>query len=115
MFSLTFFQVPDYLEFVTNPMDFSKMQDRLEAHKYISVADLESDFNLMISNCLRYNSNDTVFHKAAMQLREVGGAILRHAQHQALSIGLDPSTGMHLPDKFNTHGSTVSWLDEGKI
>ncbi|XP_056590834.1 bromodomain and PHD finger-containing protein 3 [Triplophysa dalaica] len=105
-------EVPDYLEFVTEPMDFSKMHDRLEAHKYISVADLESDFNLMISNCLRYNSNDTVFHKAAMQLREVGGAILRHAQHQALSIGLDPITGTHLPDKHNTNGSTVSWLDE---
>lgn len=105
-------EVPDYLEFVTVPMDFSTMHDKLEAHKYSSVADLENDFNLMVSNCLRYNSNDTVFHKAAMQLREVGGAILRHAQHQALSIGLDPSTGMHLPDKPIPHNTTVSWCDE---
>ncbi|XP_065097311.1 bromodomain and PHD finger-containing protein 3 [Paramisgurnus dabryanus] len=105
-------EVPDYLEFVSEPMDFSAMHDRLEAHKYSSVADLENDFNLMISNCLEYNSNDTVFHTAAVQLREVGGAILRHAQHQALSIGLDPSTGMHLPEKPSTHGSTVSWWDE---
>lgn len=110
-----FSQVPDYLEFVTEPMDFSTMHDKLEAHKYSSVADLENDFNLMISNCLRYNSNDTVFHKAAMQLREVGGAILRHAQHQALSIGLDPSTGMHLPDKTSAHNATVSWWDEGEL
>ncbi len=109
-----FSQVPDYLEFVSEPMDFSTMHDKLEAHKYSSVADLESDFNLMISNCLRYNSNDTVFHKAAMQLWEVGGAILRHAQLQALSIGLDPSTGMHLPEKASTHNATVSWWDEGE-
>uniref|UniRef100_A0A8C1EAF7 Bromodomain and PHD finger containing, 3a n=1 Tax=Cyprinus carpio carpio TaxID=630221 RepID=A0A8C1EAF7_CYPCA len=105
-------EVPDYLEFVSEPMDFSTMRDKLEAHKYSSVADLESDFNLMISNCLRYNSNDTVFHKAAMQLREVGGAILRHAQLQALSIGLDPITGMHLPEKPSTHNATVSCCDE---
>ncbi|XP_077059640.1 bromodomain and PHD finger-containing protein 3 [Siphateles boraxobius] len=105
-------EVPDYLEFVCEPMDFSTMHDKLEAHKYSSVADLENDFNLMISNCLRYNSNDTMFHKAAMQLQEVGGAVLRHAQHQALSIGLDPSTGMHLPDKPSAHNATVSWWDE---
>ncbi len=109
-----FSQVPDYLEFVSEPMDFSTMHDKLEAHKYSSVADLESDFNLMISNCLRYNSNDTMFHKAAMQLRELGGAILRHAQLQALNIGLDPSTGMHLPEKASTHNTTVSWWDEGE-
>jgi len=114
MSSLLFSQVPDYLEFVCEPMDFSTMHDKLEAHKYSSVADLENDFNLMISNCLRYNSNDTMFHKAAMQLREVGGAVLRHAQHQALSIGLDPSTGMHLPDKPSAHNATVSWWDEGE-
>ncbi|XP_051967343.1 bromodomain and PHD finger-containing protein 3-like [Xyrauchen texanus] len=105
-------EVPDYLEFVSEPMDFSSMQKKLEAHKYSSVADLESDLNLMISNCLRYNSNDTMFHKAAMQLREVGGAVLRHAQHQALSIGLDPSTGMHLPDNPSKCNSVVSWWDE---
>ncbi|XP_051958097.1 bromodomain and PHD finger-containing protein 3 [Xyrauchen texanus] len=105
-------EVPDYLEFVSEPMDFSTMHNKLEAHKYSSVADLEYDFNLMISNCLRYNSNDTMFHKAAMQLQEVGGAVLRHAQHQALSLGLDPSTGMHLPDKPSVRKSTVSWWDE---
>lgn len=91
-------QVPDYLEFVSEPMDFTTMREKLEAHKYCSVADLEADFNLMVSNCLRYNASETVFHKAAMQLKEVGGAILRHAQQQALSTGLDNSTGMHLPD-----------------
>ncbi|XP_022537893.2 bromodomain and PHD finger-containing protein 3 [Astyanax mexicanus] len=91
-------EVPDYLEFVSDPMDFSTMREKLEAHKYCSVLDLEADFNLMVSNCLKYNSTDTVFHKAATQLKEVGGAILRNAQRQAVSVGLDPKTGMHLPD-----------------
>ncbi|XP_024118184.1 bromodomain and PHD finger-containing protein 3-like, partial [Oryzias melastigma] len=97
-------EVPDYLEFISQPMDLSTMRTKLEGHAYCSVADLEKDFNLMISNCLKYNSKDTMFHKAALQLREVGGAILRHAHRQSQSIGLDPSTGMHLPEAPNKHG-----------
>ncbi|XP_026858888.2 bromodomain and PHD finger-containing protein 3 [Electrophorus electricus] len=105
-------EVPDYLEFVSEPMDFSTMREKLEAQKYCSVADLEADFNLMVSNCLRYNSSDTVFHRAALQLRQVGGAILRRAQRQALSAGLDPTTGMHVPDSAGKANPSKSCWDE---
>uniref|UniRef100_A0A3B4T5X9 Bromodomain and PHD finger containing 3 n=1 Tax=Seriola dumerili TaxID=41447 RepID=A0A3B4T5X9_SERDU len=97
-------EVPDYLEFISQPMDFSTMRTKLEGHAYCSITDLEKDFDLMITNCLKYNSKDTMFHKAALQLREVGGAILRHAHRQSQSIGLDPNTGMHLPEAPNKHG-----------
>uniref|UniRef100_A0A3B4AHP8 Uncharacterized protein n=1 Tax=Periophthalmus magnuspinnatus TaxID=409849 RepID=A0A3B4AHP8_9GOBI len=91
-------EVPDYLEFISQPMDFSTMHSKLHNHLYCSVSDLEADFNLMVSNCLLYNSKDTVFHRAALRLRDLGGAILRHAQRQAASTGLDLDTGMHLPE-----------------
>ncbi|XP_071016619.1 bromodomain and PHD finger-containing protein 3-like [Oncorhynchus clarkii lewisi] len=105
-------EVPDYLEFISKPMDLSSMRAKLEAHAYCSIADLEGDFNLMVSNCLRYNSKETAFHRAALHLREVGGAVLRHAHRQAQSIGLDPSTGMHLPDFPNMHGFyQCTWED----
>uniref|UniRef100_A0A3B3UY28 Bromodomain and PHD finger containing 3 n=1 Tax=Poecilia latipinna TaxID=48699 RepID=A0A3B3UY28_9TELE len=105
-------EVPDYLEFISEPMDFSTMRNKLEGHAYCSIGDLEKDFELMISNCLKYNSKDTLFHKTALQLREVGGAVLRHAQRQYQSIGLDPSTGMHLPEAPNKHGFyQCTWED----
>ncbi|XP_041859482.1 bromodomain and PHD finger-containing protein 3 [Melanotaenia boesemani] len=91
-------EVPDYLEFINQPMDFSAMRSKLENHTYRSVAELEADFNLMVSNCLLYNAKDTVFHRAALRLRDLGGAILRHAQRQATNTGLDLETGMHLPE-----------------
>lgn len=91
-------QVPDYLEFISQPMDFSTMLSKLEAHAYRSVADLEADFNLMVSNCLLYNGKDTVFHRAALRLRDLGGAILRHAQRQVSNTGLDLDSGMLLPE-----------------
>lgn len=95
-------------------MDFSTMRSKLEGHAYCSVSDLEGDFDLVISNCLKYNSKDTLFHKAALQLREVGGAVLRHAQRQFQSIGLDPSTGMHLADTLNKHGFYNCTWDDGE-
>uniref|UniRef100_A0A3P9KAY2 Bromodomain and PHD finger containing, 3b n=2 Tax=Oryzias latipes TaxID=8090 RepID=A0A3P9KAY2_ORYLA len=91
-------EVPDYLEFISHPMDFTTMRSKLESHLYCSVSELEADFNLMVSNCLLYNARDTVFHRAALHLRDLGGAVLRHAQRQATNIGLDLDTGMHLPE-----------------
>ncbi|MBN3304646.1 BRPF3 protein, partial [Amia calva] len=85
-------------EFISQPMDFSTMRTKLEAHGYRTLADFEADFNLMVGNCLKYNAKDTVFHRAAVRLRDLGGAILRHTQRQAQSIGFDCETGMHLPD-----------------
>lgn len=90
------------------------MRTKLEGHNYCSITDLEKDFDLVISNCLKYNSKDTMFHKAALQLREVGGAILRHAHRQFQSIGLDPSTGMHLSDALNKHGFYHCTWDDGE-
>lgn len=111
----SFLQVPDYLEFISQPMDFATMRSKLEGHVYCSISDLEKDFDLVISNCLKYNSKDTMFHKAALQLREVGGAILRQAQRQFQSTGLDPSTGMHLPDAPNKHGFYHCTWDDGEF
>lgn len=96
-------------------MDFSTMRTKLEGHAYCSITDLEEDFDLMISNCLKYNSKDTMFHRAALQLREVGGAVLRHAHRQSQSIGLDPSTGMHLPEAPNKHGFYNCTWDDGEL
>uniref|UniRef100_A0A3P8RZN8 Bromodomain and PHD finger containing 3 n=1 Tax=Amphiprion percula TaxID=161767 RepID=A0A3P8RZN8_AMPPE len=108
-------EVPDYLEFISRPMDFSTMRSKLDGHAYCSIADLEKDFELMISNCLKYNSKDTMFHRTALQLREVGGAILRHAHRQSQSIGLDPSTGMHLTEAPNKHGFYSCTWDDGEL
>ena len=105
-------QVPDYLDFITTPMDFSCMRSKMEAHAYRCLTDLEADFNLMVSNCLLYNAKDTVFHRAALRLRDLGGAVLRHAQRQASNTGLDPDTGLHLaesPRKQNFYSCT--WED----
>ncbi|XP_051780367.1 bromodomain and PHD finger-containing protein 3 isoform X2 [Erpetoichthys calabaricus] len=95
-------EVPDYLDFISQPMDFATMRTKLEAHRYKALEEFEADFNLIVNNCMKYNSKDTVFHRAAVRLRDLGGAILRQTQRQMDSIGFDLDTGTHLPESPKT-------------
>ncbi len=65
-----FVQVPDYMEYITTPMDFSTMQKKVDGHQYKGFDDFEDDFNLIVDNCLTYNAKDTSFYRAAVKLRD---------------------------------------------
>lgn len=58
------------------------MKQNLEAYRYLNFDDFEEDFNLIVSNCLKYNAKDTIFYRAAVRLREQG-ARARQARRQA--------------------------------
>ncbi|KFW02510.1 Bromodomain and PHD finger-containing protein 3, partial [Eurypyga helias] len=106
----------NYLEFISNPMDFSTMRRKLESHLYRTLDEFEEDFNLIVTNCMRYNAKDTIFHRAAVRLRDLGGAILRHARRQAESIGFDTDVGIHLPESPKTEDFyRFSWEDVDNI
>ncbi|XP_059487532.1 bromodomain-containing protein 1 isoform X3 [Neocloeon triangulifer] len=101
-------EVPDYTTVVTNPMDFSTMKQKLNDQEYHDLDDLETDFNLMLSNCMAYNSKDTVFYRAAVKMRDLGGAIIRQARRDVSEIGFDSKTGLLLPEKPSTRGKGVT-------
>ncbi|NXM70666.1 BRPF3 protein, partial [Serilophus lunatus] len=106
----------NYLEFISNPMDFSTMRRKLESHLYRTLDEFEEDFNLIVTNCMRYNAKDTIFHRAAVRLRDFGGAVLRHARRQAESIGFDIGVGIHLPESpKNEDFYRFSWEDVDNI
>nr|XP_054590137.1 peregrin isoform X2 [Nothobranchius furzeri] len=89
-------EVPDYLDHIKNPMDFSTMRKRIDDHCYRSVDEFEADFNLIISNCMTYNAKETFFYKAAQRMQDHGGVILRRAFKDAERIGFDFPSGLHL-------------------
>ena len=76
-------------------MDFSTMFGKLESFKYSNIDLLESDFNLMVENCLSYNERDTIFFRFGVTMRDKGGAIIRQAKREIESIGFDPDSGMY--------------------
>ncbi|XP_062317862.1 bromodomain-containing protein 1-like isoform X1 [Osmerus eperlanus] len=109
-------EVPDYLDHIKNPMDFSTMRKRIDAHGYKDLDEFESDFNLIIFNCMKYNAKETFFHKAALRLQDQGGAILRKTRRDAERIGFDFASGLHLqePPKLEAP-PPFSWDDVDRI
>ncbi|XP_064607465.1 peregrin-like isoform X2 [Liolophura sinensis] len=91
-------EVPDYLEYIETPMDFTTMRKRVEGHQYKTIEDFEVDFDLLVNNCMVYNAKDTMFYRAAVRLREQGGAIIRATRRMAERVGYDPDTGLHLTE-----------------
>ncbi|KAM4747539.1 bromodomain-containing protein 1 isoform 5-T5 [Rhinophrynus dorsalis] len=109
-------EVPDYLEHIKHPMDFSTMKKHIEDQKYKNLNEFEGDFNLIIENCMKYNAKDTIFYRAAVRLRDHGGVLLRQARRELNAIGFDDETGMHLPEQPKIEPPPqFSWEDVDKL
>lgn len=87
-------EVPDYLAFIQQPMDFSTMRGKIETHQYQSLESFEEDIDLIIRNCLFYNEKDTVYHKHALKLREQSAVILKEAKKQIQTTGFNQAAGL---------------------
>lgn len=104
--------MPDYLDHIKQPMDFSTMRQRIDAQGYNNLEQFEDDFNLIIDNCMKYNSKDTYFYRAAVRLRDQGGALLRKARRDIEKIGFDTENGMHLSEAPEIKvAPSFSWED----
>uniref|UniRef100_A0A672UUZ7 Bromodomain containing 1 n=1 Tax=Strigops habroptila TaxID=2489341 RepID=A0A672UUZ7_STRHB len=109
-------EVPDYLDHIKHPMDFSTMRKRLEAQGYKNLSEFEEDFNLIIDNCMKYNAKDTIFYRAAVRLRDQGGVVLRQARRDAEGVGYNNETGMHLPERPKLESpQPFSWEDVDRL
>ncbi|XP_026696793.1 bromodomain-containing protein 1 isoform X3 [Athene cunicularia] len=109
-------EVPDYLDHIKHPMDFSTMRKRLDAQGYKNLSEFEEDFNLIIDNCMKYNAKDTIFYRAAVRLRDQGGVVLRQARRDAEGIGYNNETGMHLPERPKLESpQPFSWEDVDRL
>jgi bromodomain and PHD finger-containing protein 1 len=62
--------VPTYYEIIKEPMDFSKMQTKINELYYKNLEQFEDDVRLIISNCMKFNPKNTYFYKEAHRFRE---------------------------------------------
>lgn len=53
------------------------MRARVENQKYRSVSEFQSDFDLIISNCMTYNAKETIYYSAAVKLSDQVGCLLQ--------------------------------------
>ncbi|CDU19665.1 hypothetical protein YYC_05795 [Plasmodium yoelii 17X] len=60
--------VPDYLNIIKEPMDFTTMKQKIQNFKYNTYEEFERDIFLIINNCYTYNDKTTIYHKIAESL-----------------------------------------------
>nr|XP_040028957.1 bromodomain-containing protein 1-like isoform X4 [Gasterosteus aculeatus aculeatus] len=109
-------EVPDYLDHIKHPMDFSTMRQRIDTQAYNNFDQFENDFNLIVDNCMKYNSKDTYFYRAAVRLRDQGGSLLRKARRDVEKIGFDSESGVHLAEAPEIKAPTsFSWEDVDRL
>ncbi|KAM4712277.1 bromodomain-containing protein 1 isoform 2-T4 [Anableps anableps] len=109
-------EVPDYLDHIKHPMDFSTIRQRIDAQAYTNLDQFEADFNLIVDNCMKYNSKDTYFYRAAVRLRDQGGVLLRKARRDVEQMGFDTESGMHLSEAPEIKAPpSFSWEDVDRL
>ncbi|KAJ8392033.1 hypothetical protein AAFF_G00083430 [Aldrovandia affinis] len=109
-------EVPDYLDHIKHPMDFSTMKKRVEAQGYRNLDEFEDDFNLIVANCMKYNSKDTIFYRAAVRIRDQGGTLLRKTRRDAEATGFDFESGMLLAESPKLESPVpFSWEDVDRL
>ncbi|EDW77710.1 uncharacterized protein Dwil_GK24409 [Drosophila willistoni] len=81
---------PGYSSIITKPMDFSTMRQKIDDHDYSALNEFTDDFRRMCENAIRYNHVDTVYHKAAKRLLQLG---IKYLQPENLMRSLKPLSG----------------------
>ncbi|KAH7484508.1 hypothetical protein KRP22_005674 [Phytophthora ramorum] len=62
--------VVDYLDHIKEPVDLQLISKRIDSGTYLSKATFKADLEKMCDNCMTYNTPDTNYYKAAIDLRE---------------------------------------------
>merc|ERR1712113_1333502 len=64
-------ELPSYYQIIKQPMDVKKLRDRIKQHKYRTISDMETDFNLMCHNARVYNIEESLIYQDSFILQNV--------------------------------------------
>ncbi|KAK7316772.1 hypothetical protein RJT34_00483 [Clitoria ternatea] len=65
-------ELPDYHDVIEHPMDFATVRKKLANGSYPTLEHFESDIFLICSNAMQYNAPETIYHKQARSIQELG-------------------------------------------
>ena len=63
-------EIPDYLEIIKHPMDFSTIKKKLSGNVYLQVIEFLDDIQLTFDNCLLYNGETNQIATMCKSVRE---------------------------------------------
>ncbi|KAJ3403655.1 nuA3 HAT complex component nto1, partial [Chytridiales sp. JEL 0842] len=96
-------EVPDYLDVISNPMDFSTMLKKIANYEYSTIDAFEADVKLICSNATLYNTPDTTWGRAAPRLLAKALPIIEEARRRLTQMPTNEHTGFlnhTIPDEL---------------
>lgn len=85
--------IPDYRKVVARPMDLSTVRANVSAGVYLSPDDLRADLDLIWANCIRFNSDESIYYKEAVRLRALAGKYFEEFLRNLARDGVTPAAG----------------------
>ncbi|OJT13488.1 Peregrin [Trametes pubescens] len=62
-------EVPDYYDIVKEPMCWDTIDQKLDSHEYLDLAQFKRDVALVVANAMAYNQTNTPFYKTASRIQ----------------------------------------------
>ncbi|XP_073978285.1 protein polybromo isoform X2 [Rhodnius prolixus] len=62
---------PDYYEVITKPVDMLTIEANIKSEKYTNQEEILADFKLMFTNCRKYNEENSMIYKDALNLERI--------------------------------------------
>lgn len=62
--------VPQYFDYIKEPMDLGTMEKKLVGNEYDCVSQIVDDFNLIVSNCIIFNGEEALISKMALNIAQ---------------------------------------------
>ncbi len=62
-------KIPHYPNIVTQPMDMETLEKKFTANEYTNIDQVDADFNLIISNCEKFNGPNSTFTQMARRMQ----------------------------------------------
>ncbi|KAL1540601.1 cat eye syndrome critical region protein 2 [Salvia divinorum] len=75
-------ELPDYFEYINQPMDFGTVRKKLNRGAYKKLEELEADVFLICSNAMLYNAPDTVYYRQARSIQEIAKRDFENLRHE---------------------------------
>ncbi|KAJ3281108.1 nuA3 HAT complex component nto1 [Borealophlyctis nickersoniae] len=85
---------PDYFNFITSPMDFSKMAQKLESQEYRKIDEVAADFELIWSNCMLYNKPETDYYKCAVRMQKRCELLMEELRDKLAKLPIHKESGV---------------------
>jgi histone acetyltransferase len=63
-------EAPNYSDYVKTPMDLTTLEANVNGGKYGSIEQFADDCRLIFTHCMKYNTEDTVYHRSAKEVEK---------------------------------------------